>query len=153
MKTSIASMLLGFVVAVWLTPPVRRLALRFQRGARPQDGRRVNKTAITRAGGLAIAAGVLAPILGLAFYENSISHAIYEDIVAVVALLVGALCALGIGLADDLFRPSAKLRLLALVAIAVLSWLGGHRVDEAVIPWIGPITMGAWSLPVTVLWI
>src|ERR1700678_2853798 len=115
MKTSIASLLIGFVVAVWLTPLARRLARRFQLVDRPQDGRRINTTVIPRAGGLAIAAGVLTPILALAFYENSISHAIYQDIVGVVVLFVGALCALGVGLADDLFRPSAKLRLLALI--------------------------------------
>ena len=60
---------------------------------------------------------------------------------------------LAVGLADDLFRPSAKLRLLALVAIGVLTWAGGHRVDQAHIPWLGQVEMGPWSLPVTVLWI
>ena len=89
MKTSVASFLLGFVVAVWLTPLARRLAVRFQLVDRPEGGRRVNMTTIPRAGGLAIAAGVLTPIFCLAFYENSISHAIYEDILAVVVLFVG----------------------------------------------------------------
>ncbi len=153
MKTSVASFFLGFVVAVWLTPLARRLAVRFRLVDRPQDGRRVNQKTIPRAGGIAIAAGVLAPILVLGFYENAISHAIYEDIVAVVVLFFGALAALGVGLADDLVRPTAKLRLLALVAIAVVSWFGGHRVDDVVIPWVGQITLGSWSLPVTVLWI
>jgi UDP-GlcNAc:undecaprenyl-phosphate GlcNAc-1-phosphate transferase len=153
MKTSFASLLLGFVVAVWLTPVARRLALRFRLVDRPQDGRRVNQKSIPRAGGLAIAAGVLAPILLLAFYENVISHAVYEDMLAVVVLFLGALGALGVGLADDLIRPPAKLRLLALIAIAVLTWAGGHRVEEAVIPGVGSINLGGWSLPVTVLWI
>ena len=153
MKTSVASMILGFVVAVWLTPLTRRLALRLRLVDGPQDGRRINKIAIPRAGGLAIAAGVLAPILALVFYENSISHAIYENTAVVVVLLVGALAALGVGLADDLYRPSAKLRLLALVGIAVMTWVGGHRVDEADLPWLGQIALGHWSLPVTVLWI
>lgn len=153
MKTSIASCILGFAVALWLTPLARRLAVRFRMVDRPQDGRRVNQKSVPRAGGLAIAAGVLVPILGLAIYENSISHAIYADMVAVLALLLGALGALAIGLADDLVRPSAKLRLLALTGIAVLTWAAGHRLDEAVVPGLGPITMGAWSLPVTVLWI
>jgi UDP-GlcNAc:undecaprenyl-phosphate/decaprenyl-phosphate GlcNAc-1-phosphate transferase len=153
MRTSAASFLLGFMVAVWLTPVARRLAYRFQLVDRPQDGRRVNKKSIPRAGGLAIAAGVLAPILALAFYENTISRAIYADLVSVAALFVGALAALGIGLVDDLYRPSAKLRLLALVAVAALCWLGGHRVEDIVIPGVGQVTMGFWSLPVTVLWI
>ena len=97
--------------------------------------------------------GVLAPILALAFYENVISHAIYADMAAVVVLFVGALAALAVGLADDLVRPSAKLRLLALFGIAALTWFGGHRVDQVTLPWLGTITMGGWSLPVTVLWI
>ncbi len=73
--------------------------------------------------------------------------------VALLALFAGALAALSVGLVDDLFRPSAKLRLLALVTIAVLTWLGGHRIEEADIPWLGHVTMGPWSLPVTILWI
>ena len=73
MKTPIASFLLGFVIAVWLTPLARRLAVRFRLVDRPQDGRRVNQKSIPRAGGLAIAAGVLAPIVGLAFYDNAVS--------------------------------------------------------------------------------
>lgn len=153
MKTSIASFLLGFAVAVWLTPLVRRWAVRFQLVDKPEDGRRVNHTPIPRAGGLAIAAGVLAPILGLAFYENAIGHAIYDDMIAVLVLLVGALASLGVGLADDLVRPSAKLRLLALIGIATLSWFGGYRIDEAVLPWVGHVSLGQWSYPMTVLWI
>ena len=153
MKTSIAAFLLGFVVSVWLTPLARRMAIRYRLVDRAQDGRRINEKDIPRAGGLAIAAGVLVPILGLAFYENAISHAVYEDIMAFLVLVAGALAALGVGLLDDLYRPSAKLRLLALITIAVASWIAGHRVDEAVIPGLGPITMGPWSLPVTVLWI
>lgn len=153
MKTSVASFFLGFVVAVWLTPVARRIALRSRLVDRPQDGRRVNQKTIPRAGGLAIAAGILAPILGLAIYENEVSHAIYENMTAVVMLLIGALAALGVGLADDLARPSAKLRLLALIAIAAATWFGGHRIDAVVLPWLGPITLGDWSLPATVLWI
>jgi UDP-GlcNAc:undecaprenyl-phosphate/decaprenyl-phosphate GlcNAc-1-phosphate transferase len=152
-KTSIASFLLGFVVAVWLTPLVRRMALRHKLVDRPEDGRRIHHKRIPRVGGLAIAAAVLTPILALAFYENVISHAIYRDDASFTVLLVGALAALAVGLADDLFRPPAKLRLLALIAIAVLTWFGGYRLDEAQLPLLGEISMGHWSLPVTVLWI
>jgi UDP-GlcNAc:undecaprenyl-phosphate GlcNAc-1-phosphate transferase len=154
LKTSIASFFFGFIVALWLTPVARRLAIRFRLLDRAQGGRRVHQKSIPRTGGLAIAAGVLAPILALAFYEkNVIGQAIYADMAAIVVLFVGALAALAVGLADDLVRPSAKLRLLALVGIAALTWFGGHRVDEVALPWLGKITMGAWSLPVTVLWI
>ena len=47
-----------------------------------------------------------------------------------VLLFVGALAALSVGLADDLMRPSAKLRLVGLVLIGVLTWWGGHRIEE-----------------------
>jgi UDP-GlcNAc:undecaprenyl-phosphate/decaprenyl-phosphate GlcNAc-1-phosphate transferase len=153
MRTSAASFLLGFMVAVWLTPLVRRLAFRFQLVDRPKDSRRVNTKAVPRAGGLAIAAGVFAPILALAFYENAISRAIYADMVSFAVLFVGALAALGVGLVDDLYRPSAKLRLVALVLIAAASWLGGHRLGDLVLPGVGQVAIGLWSLPLTVLWI
>ncbi|MBI5502680.1 MAG: undecaprenyl/decaprenyl-phosphate alpha-N-acetylglucosaminyl 1-phosphate transferase [Deltaproteobacteria bacterium] len=153
MKTALASLVLGFLVALWLTPIVRRMALRLNLLDRPEDARRVNLTAIPRIGGLAIAAAVLAPLIGLALYKNQISAEMYRDGRNLVAMLAGALGALVVGLIDDLLRPPAKYRLLALVGIAIVSWQGGHRLDHIEVPYIGVFELGYWSLPATVLWI
>jgi UDP-GlcNAc:undecaprenyl-phosphate GlcNAc-1-phosphate transferase len=152
-RTSLVAVLLGFLVALVLTPWVRNLALRKNVVDDPRDGRRMHARPIPRVGGLALAAGALAPILGLAVWENQISEMIYADARRMIALVVGAGGALLVGLADDLFRPPARWRLLALVALASFAWLGGHRVGIIELPLVGVLDLGAFSAPVTVLWI
>lgn len=153
MKTGMAALVLGFLVTVWLTPIFRDWALKRNLVDDPREGRRVHSKPIPRIGGIALALGFLAPILGLAIYENDISTLIYEDSRAVVTLMVGAALALGIGLADDLFAPSAKVRLLGLTGVGTLAWLGGHRIDILDVPMVGVVDVGLWSGPLTVLWI
>ncbi len=152
MKTSLVALALGFVLAILLTPLVRAWARRRLVDS-PDEGRKVHDTPIPRTGGLAIAAGVLGPILGLAIYENQISALIYQDRARIVTLLVGAAAALVLGLLDDLFRMPAKYRLLAIFGIALFEWLGGHRIDAVTVPSIGVVHLGLLSLPVTLLWI
>ncbi len=152
MKTSLVALVLGFVLALVLTPLVRAWARRRLVDS-PEDGRKVHNRPIPRTGGLAIAAGVLGPILGLALHENQISALIYQDGARIVTLLLGAVAALALGLLDDLFRVPAKFRLLAIFGIALFEWLGGHRIDAVTVPSIGTVQLGLFSLPVTLLWI
>lgn len=153
MKTAIAALIIGFVIAVWLTPIARDLALRAKLVDDPKEGRRVNKVPIPRIGGVALAMAVFAPIAGLAVYENEISNLIYADGRAAATLLLGALAALLVGLADDLFDTSAKLRLALLFAIAGFAWMGGHRIDVLDVPFAGTVDLGLFSAPVTMFWI
>ena len=153
MRTALAALVLGFMIAVWLTPVARNVALKANLVDDPKEGRRVNKVPIPRVGGIALALGFFAPIAGLAVYENQISHMIYADGRAVATLMIGAIAALLVGLADDLFDTSAKLRLVLLFAIAAFAWMGGHRVDILAVPFIGTVDLGLWSAPVTILWI
>ncbi|MEC7382165.1 MAG: MraY family glycosyltransferase, partial [Cyanobacteriota bacterium] len=90
---------------------------------------------------------------GLAIYENDISAAIYADSRAVVTLFVGMACILAIGLADDLFNPPAKWRLLAIVGVAAFTWLGGNQIELLEVPQMGIFELGVLSAPVTILWI
>ncbi len=153
MKTPVAALIIGFFVAVWLTPLARDFALRANLVDDPKEGRRVNKVPIPRIGGIAMAIAVLAPIAGLAVYENEISALIYADARGAVTLLLGAIAALAVGLADDLFDTSAKLRLALLLGIAWFAWMGGHRIDVLDVPGYGIVDLGLLSAPVTMLWI
>jgi UDP-GlcNAc:undecaprenyl-phosphate GlcNAc-1-phosphate transferase len=153
MRTALVAFVLGALVALLLTPLVRRWARSRGLLDLPNDARRVHKVPTPRSGGLAIAAGVLAPIAGLAIYENQISALIYDDRWRLGSMLAGALVALLIGLLDDLYKIPARYRLLAIFSLALFEWFAGHRVDAVSVPYAGVVELGFLSLPVTVMWI
>ncbi len=155
MRTALVAFIVGLVLAVVFTPMARLLGRSLKRGLLdlPEGGRRVHATPTPRTGGLAIAIAVLAPILGLGFYENAVSDILYRDDVRIATLLVGCLLALLLGLLDDLYRISSRIRLLAIVGIGLLEWFGGHRIDTLSLPFVGIVQLGGLGLPVTVLWI
>ncbi len=119
----------------------------------PRRGRSIHKDPIPRSGGVSLAVATLCPIIGLAIWENSISELIYQDGRVIVTLLVSALAVLALGLVDDLISPPPQTRLVILIGIALFSWLGGHRIDVLDLPMLGLLELGAWSAPITVLWI
>lgn len=153
MITSIAAILIGTLVATWLTPAVRRWASMTRLVDDPRRGRSIHKDPIPRVGGVALAVATLCPIIGLAIWENTISELMYQDGRMIVTLLVSALAVLALGLVDDLVSPPAQTRLIILIGIALFSWLGGHRIEALDLPILGLLELGAWSAPTTVLWI
>jgi UDP-GlcNAc:undecaprenyl-phosphate GlcNAc-1-phosphate transferase len=153
MRTALAALLLAFLTAVLTTPLVRRVALRLKVVDDPRDGRRVHRVPIPRLGGIALGVAVTAPIAGLALWENQISDLMFDDARAMFGLFVGAAAALAVGLADDLFRPRATLRIGALCLIAAFSWLCGYRIELLDVPMAGTLDLGLLGMPVTVLWI
>lgn len=153
MITSIAAILIGTVVATWLTPAVRRWASMTRLVDDPRRGRSIHRDPIPRVGGVALAVATLCPIVGLAIWENTISELMYQDGRMIVTLLVSALAVLALGLIDDLVSPPAQTRLAILIGIALFSWLGGHRIEALDLPILGLVELGAWSAPTTILWI
>ena len=151
--TSIAAILIGALVATWLTPMMRRWAAMTRLVDDPRRGRSIHKDPIPRSGGVSLAVATLCPIIGLAIWENNISELIYQDGRVIVTMLVSAVAVLALGLVDDLISPPAQTRLIILISIALFSWLGGHRIDVLDLPILGLLELGAWSAPVTVLWI
>ncbi len=153
METSLAAIVIGALVAMWLTPAVRRWASMTRLVDDPRKARSIHQSPIPRVGGVALAAAMLCPIAGLAIWENQISELMYQDARMLVTLLLSALAVLALGIVDDLASPPAQKRLLILVGIALFSWLGGHRIEALELPLIGLLELGLWSAPATVFWI
>ena len=57
------------------------------------------------------------------------------------------------GLFDDLRPLSAWVKLTAEVAAGVVLYLGGMRVDPISVPLLGQISIGGWSVLITVAWV
>ncbi len=152
MRTYLVAMGMAAVVTLLVTPLVIRFAPRFGAVDLP-GGRRVNKRAIPRLGGLAILAGFAVPLLGLYFWDNAVSDAFLEIPRRAVALLAGAVVMSLLGSLDDLRGVRAWKKLAVQVIVAAAAYFAGYRIDAVSLPLIGELHMGVFALPVTIFWI
>jgi UDP-GlcNAc:undecaprenyl-phosphate GlcNAc-1-phosphate transferase len=121
------------------------------------DRRTVNKVHardVPRLGGLAIAAGFYVPVLGLALRVNEYQQDIYQQPLRVVALLLGGLAILALGIFDDLRGARAWQKLIIQVPVAILVWMAGVRIGGATAPTGETLLLPqGLSLLATVAWI
>ncbi|MBQ8508836.1 MAG: undecaprenyl/decaprenyl-phosphate alpha-N-acetylglucosaminyl 1-phosphate transferase [Clostridia bacterium] len=137
----IAGMVLAALIAFTTTPAVRVLAYKIGAIDVPKDERRMHKQPTPLIGGLAIfAAFVLA---SLAFCEITPE---------LIAIYVGGLIIVTVGILDDVFNINAWLKLLAQIGVALIAVSQGVVVEY--INLFGTyISFGVWSIPITVIWI
>jgi UDP-GlcNAc:undecaprenyl-phosphate GlcNAc-1-phosphate transferase len=156
----IAGFALACLVTLAVTPLVRAFAGRRGMVDRP-DARRVNKRAIARGGGVAIAAGfvsvsavmlVLNFALGLKFVDETAGVGAGQ----VAALLGGAVLAVAIGLLDDFMQLRARWQLLGQLALAAAAVALGVTVVAVNFPFAPDGTLplgGAIGAIAAVIWI
>lgn len=147
---------MAFLVAlgvVALATPVvlawsRRLGLYDQ----PDAGRKVHQHAVPRTGGIAIAAGLLVPFIGLAFWGNDFSAELRQDEERLVAFIGGFAAILGLGVYDDIKGVGAWGKLSVQMLVGLLLWTSDLRVSTFTV-FDNYIDLGLWSLPLTMLWV
>jgi UDP-GlcNAc:undecaprenyl-phosphate GlcNAc-1-phosphate transferase len=163
----VVGLALAFLVTLTTTPLARTYARRRGVVDKP-EARRVNKRAVARGGGIAIAAGfvsvsalmlVLNFPLGLQFVDQPPGVGAGQ----IAALLLGAALAVGIGLLDDFYQLRARWQLLGQLALAATAVVLGVTVTNVNFPFVAGGTLHIGSLPtllvgpvagaVTVLWI
>lgn len=139
---------IGIAVACILTPLVRTVAVRMDVVAHP-GGRRVHSQPTPLLGGLAMYFGFVAAVSvvvaahpGLAFDRQ------------VVGILAGASLVAFVGVLDDRYELPGWLQAVSIVAGAVVITAFGIEIRYVTNPFKGGHLMwlGAWSIPVTVLW-
>jgi UDP-GlcNAc:undecaprenyl-phosphate GlcNAc-1-phosphate transferase len=104
-------------------------------------------------GGLAIALGFYAPLVGLFLYRNGVSDAFYASPLAAGCLGVGGLIILALGVYDDLHGANAWQKLAVQVVVATGATFCGYRVDLITTPFGSHLAMGPFAIPLTVIWI
>ena len=155
--TIVAVFLAAAVLALALTPLVRRIVIRYEIVDRP-EARRINIIPVPRGGGLAISAAFLLVATVFLVINDP------ADIVAspgalrssqVVALLLGGAVAAALGAIDDLLDLRARWQLLGQLALAGGAVALGIEIGfianpfgPGVIPLSGPIAAGF-----TIFWI
>ncbi len=152
MRTYLAALLQALVICLFLTPLVRALALRLGAVSLP-GGRNLNKTAVPRLGGVAIAVSVFAPLLTLVVVDSSVALTIRQRAELTWGLVLGGGIVGLIGAIDDArgLRPSVKL--LAQLLAATVAYVAGYRIHGVSLPFAEPMSFGPLSLPITLLWI
>ena len=144
------------LLALGLTPLVRRVVLRYEIVDRP-EARRINTVPVPRGGGVAVCAAFLfvaglflALNQGAAFVPVPFSLQPSE----VAALLLGGAVAAGLGAIDDLFDLRARLQLLGQVLLACGAVALGITIDFIANPLGGQILFsGPIAAGLTVFWI
>ena len=152
MRSMVVAFLVATLVSALATPLVREFAFRLGAVSLP-GGRHLHGRTIPRLGGVGIFAAFAAPLIGLFFVESRVAEAFRADFVRIVGLLVGGLVMCVVGFLDDTRRVRALYKLYAQIAVGVLAWACGYRIDAVQIPVLGTLSMGAFALPVTLLWI
>ena len=117
------------------------------------SGRRVNKRIIPRLGGIAIAAGFLAPLIALLFVDNVVADLFREDLFRVLGLVVGGAAICALGALDDLKGVRARYKLYVQLAVACFAYWCGFQIDAVYLPFLGDLDMGIFGLPLTIFWI
>jgi UDP-GlcNAc:undecaprenyl-phosphate GlcNAc-1-phosphate transferase len=134
--------ILAFVIVVLLTPAVGGMARLLGVVDRP-EGRRLNRRAVPRLGGLALFLGIFVPALAFLPVGSETR-----------GLLLGAAVAVTVGAVDD-FRGLVWWEKLAGQIVAAAIPVGfGIWVDRFTFPFVGVHALPVWvGAPLTVLWI
>lgn len=137
----LAAVALAALVAFTTTPAVSVLAHKIGAIDVPRDARRMHKKPIPRIGGLAIFAGFV--VATLVFCQMTPE---------LIAIYVGGLIIVAVGIIDDVKPINAWLKLIAQIAVALIAVSQGIVLEY--INFFGRyVHFGIWSIPITVVWI
>jgi UDP-GlcNAc:undecaprenyl-phosphate GlcNAc-1-phosphate transferase len=151
-----AVFVLAALIALAVTPLLRRVVLRYEIVDRP-EARRVNTTPVPRGGGLAVCAAflVVAALFLIANGAVSLVPIPFSlETSQVVALLLGGAVAAGLGAMDDMLDLRARYQLLGQIILAAVAVALGVSITFITNPFgpdfrfSGPIAAG-----LTIFWI
>lgn len=155
MTTLVVSFGLAFLISLLSIPIVIRVARR--RGLVDAAGashRKLHAEDVPRLGGVAIVLGFYAPILALSLYATDVGGLlIVEQPALATTILVGGGMVALLGLYDDLFGTSPRLKFAVQIGAALLACALGVQIDHLSLPLLPRLELGWFAVPITVLWI
>ena len=142
----VAALVVAGVVAFLSTPVVRMLAHKMGAIDVPKDARRMHDHPIPRMGGLAIFFGFLLTVLLFAQLTTQLR-----------GMLLGAVIIVVLGIFDDIYSLSAKLKFVVQIIAAVIAVACGNIIEVLSNPNIfssDPYWELGWlGWPITIIWI
>lgn len=138
--------IVAFIITFAATPFVKKLAFKIGAVDIPKDNRRMHKRPTARLGGLAIFFGFIVSALFFSHMNPELA-----------GMLIGCSLIVILGIFDDIYALSAKLKLAVQIVAALCPVLAGVRIDfirvPAFISEYGYIGLGWLAIPVTMIWI
>lgn len=140
------TLLVAGVVSLLLTPVVKAFSFKVGAVDVPKDARRMHDHPIPRLGGLAIFFGFIVAVLLFVPLDK-----------AKQGMLLGAVIIVILGIFDDIYTLSAKLKFVVQIVAALIAVLMGNRIEVLSNPNIfsnNPLwELGVLSIPITIIWI
>lgn len=152
MKSYVVACLVALFLSVLVTPLVRRFALRIGAVSTP-GGRHVHGRTVPRLGGIALALAWAAPVIALSLRDPAIVAALHGRLIQVVAVVTGGAAICTVGALDDARGMRSIHKLVAQGLVACFAFACGFQIQAVQLPLVGALQMGAFALPMTVLWI
>jgi UDP-GlcNAc:undecaprenyl-phosphate/decaprenyl-phosphate GlcNAc-1-phosphate transferase len=154
MRTYFSLFLIAAFASLVLTPLLRRVCDRFGLVSEPLDDRHIHRQAVPRLGGVAIFLSVLIALSALLLLENLLTRTLSADIRQIGVFLTCGLLVLMLGVYDDLRGANATVKLVGLIAITVVFYALGGRIEGLSIPFIGQVSLHPiLGCLLTVVWV
>ncbi|GAA5415818.1 putative undecaprenyl-phosphate N-acetylglucosaminyl 1-phosphate transferase [Paraliobacillus ryukyuensis] len=135
------ALLICFILAIVLTPFVKKLAIRIGAVDQPNQ-RKIHSKLMPRLGGLAI------------FISFMVGFLIFNpDSPYFWPIFIGAFLITATGFLDDLYNLSAKVKFFVQFIAATIVVLGGAQVTFINLPFGDTLHFGYFSIPITIIWI
>jgi len=137
----VLSFLLPMIAVLLVTPLVIKLAHKIGATDKP-NYRKVHAKIMPRLGGLAIFIGVAVGYFVAGIYKEQVT-----------GITVGAILIILLGILDDMYELSAKVKLFGQILAASLVVWTGLTIDFITIPFIGRFELDFWAYPLSIFWI
>ncbi|MFT9599851.1 glycosyltransferase family 4 protein [Mesobacillus sp.] len=137
----IAAFFVSFLTVLVLTPLVIKFAHKIGATDKPNH-RKVHAKVMPRLGGLAIFLGVVAGFFAAGLHDEKLT-----------GISIGAVLIIILGILDDKYELSAKVKLAGQIAAAGIVVSTGLTIDFISIPFMAKFNLGIWAIPVTIFWI
>ncbi len=154
----LVSFCVALLATALLVPVVRRFAIRHGIVDKP-GGRRVNKTAVPRMGGVAMFAGVLVAVALECICDAAgvwigpvVADGIFNG--QLVGVLAGLACITAVGVADDVRSLPPWVKLAGQIVAACIIAFTGTLLSNFKIPFTNMVIgLGIWAYPITILYL
>ena len=154
MTTIGVAFLTAFGCSLLLTRAIMFLAVRLGAVDLPDGFRKLHGRPVPFGGGIPVFVAFAAPTIGLLLFPeiSTISRDIWEHIGRLRLLYACAAGVLVLGMLDDALELKPGWKIAGQLAIAGAAYWGGFRIDSLSNPFGSPLELGAFALPVTILW-
>jgi UDP-GlcNAc:undecaprenyl-phosphate GlcNAc-1-phosphate transferase len=147
----LAVFFLASLFALWLTPPVRDLALRLGLVDRPDGRRKRHPAPVPRLGGLSVYLAFVSTLLLWHFLNRGAAGQALTTGTE-LPLVAAATAVMLVGLVDDLLGVPPAAKLLVQAGAGGYLYAYGFRIELLSNPFGEILTLGPLSLPLTLLW-